>query len=74
MAYVIGGLTGDPEKLDFLKIHQSAVAHAHQSYLEEYGVWPNGDPQHVIGNERHKFWLGAFEKRQESLILNPHQD
>lgn len=73
MAYAFN-TPGEPEKLDFIAIHQSASDHARNAYTKEFGVDYHDDPEYKTGNARHKFWLSAFEKRQESLILNPHQE
>lgn len=53
---------GEPQILFHTEIHQSASQKARAAYLDEYG------------NERHAFWLSAFEARQKALILNPNQD
>lgn len=64
---------GEPEKLDFIAIHKSAVAVARQTYIDTFGIDYHNDPKYETGNERHKVWLTAFENRQASLILNPDQ-
>jgi hypothetical protein len=70
MSYIIS-VPGEPEKLDFQAIHQTAVAYANNAYFEKYNVYKNDDPEWKIGNERHHFWLDAFDLRQTQLILNP---
>ncbi len=65
---------GEPQILFHTEIHQSASQKARAAYLDEYGIDYHDDPEWKIGNERHAFWLSAFEARQKLLILDPNQD
>ena len=73
MAYA-NKLPGEPEVIQWTEIHRSASDHARAAYQKQYGVDYHADPEYQTGNERHAFWLKAFDTRQESLILNPYQD
>lgn len=72
MAYAYG-MPGEPAKMDWSAIHQSAAQVARDAYLKEYGVDYHDDPKWEIGNERHTFWLNSFDARHKSLIIDPHQ-
>lgn len=72
MSYVIS-FPGEKQRIDTIAIHRSAGACANHAYVEKYGMCKSRDPEWVIGEERHKFWLDAFDARYTSLIINPDQ-
>lgn len=61
--------------IDFAAVHRAATEYARDTYFKEYGVYHTTDPQYAVGNERHDFWLAAFDAKQQEHIVNdcsPH--
>lgn len=74
MAYASKPIGGDKEVFFWTDIHKSACAVASQQYRDAFGVDHRDDPLCVDGNERHHFWLTAYDQRMLSLVENPNQD
>ena len=65
---------GGGEFMQWEEIHKSSTQSAREAYLKEYGIDYHDDPQWEIGNDRHTFWLNAYDERQKALIINPRQN
>lgn len=50
--------------------HRIATARAGKKYVDEYGIDHVSDPEYVIGNNRHDFWLSSYDTEMKSLILH----
>lgn len=74
MSFVIAGLPGDKELLDYSNIQKAAGGNANAAYIEKYGICKSRDPEWKIGGERHEFWLSVFDQTWTSAIVNPHQE
>lgn len=73
MVYSVYDFMKEKRLLNFENIQQSSGAVANAAYIEKYGVDKSSDPEWAIGGERHTFWLEQFDRRYNSLILNPDQ-
>lgn len=55
--------------LDFGTLHIEMGLIAEASYAEKYGVSYHDDPQWVVGNERHAFWMDMWDSLWNSHSL-----